>query len=132
MINLTRLYLNSPQPADGLRYGIGHGRPFATAAERRPVVVWNITRRCNLRCIHCYSDSEPRSYGGELTSIRAGLGVGITMNAPQVAAACDIPNDHGAPLGSRGKWPPVSDPVAQPVGWLGTVQVESGEIDHGW
>jgi radical SAM protein with 4Fe4S-binding SPASM domain len=66
MINLTRLYLGESQPADGLRYGIGHGRPFANAAERRPVVVWNITRRCNLRCIHCYSDSEPRGYLGEL------------------------------------------------------------------
>ncbi|GAB4167752.1 MAG: putative heme d1 biosynthesis radical SAM protein NirJ1 [Terrimicrobiaceae bacterium] len=66
MINLTRLYLNESQPADGLRYGVGHGRPFATAAERHPVVVWNITRRCNLRCVHCYSDSEPRFYAGEL------------------------------------------------------------------
>lgn len=67
MINLTRLYLNAPQPADGLRYGLGHERPFVTAAVRKPVVVWNITRRCNLRCIHCYSDSEPREYPGELS-----------------------------------------------------------------
>jgi len=67
MINLTRLYAGAAQPADGLRYGLGHGRPFASAAARRPVVVWNITRRCNLRCLHCYSDSEPREYAGELT-----------------------------------------------------------------
>ena len=38
-----------------------------TAAERRPVVVWNITRRCNLKCVHCYSDSDAREYPGELT-----------------------------------------------------------------
>lgn len=66
MINLTRLYLNVSQNADGLRYGHGPHRQFASAADRRPVVVWNITRRCNLRCMHCYSDSEPMNYSGEL------------------------------------------------------------------
>jgi radical SAM protein with 4Fe4S-binding SPASM domain len=66
MINLTRLLHDRPQPADALRYGIGHGAP-KSAAERRPIVVWNITRRCNLRCVHCYTDSSPRHYPGELT-----------------------------------------------------------------
>lgn len=66
MINITRLYCGVEQPADALRYGKGHGAPV-TAAERRPIVVWNITRRCNLKCIHCYSDSEAREYPGELT-----------------------------------------------------------------
>jgi radical SAM protein with 4Fe4S-binding SPASM domain len=66
MINLTRLYTGTTQPADGLRYGTGHGRPFASAGARRPVVVWNLTRTCNLRCVHCYADSEPRAYDGEL------------------------------------------------------------------
>ena len=66
MINLTRLYCDVAQPMDHLRYGRGHGSP-ATAAERRPIVVWNITRRCNLKCVHCYSDSDAREYPGELT-----------------------------------------------------------------
>jgi radical SAM protein with 4Fe4S-binding SPASM domain len=66
MINLTKLYCGVEQPADALRYGHGHGAP-RKASERRPIVVWNITRRCNLRCIHCYSDSEAREYPGELT-----------------------------------------------------------------
>jgi radical SAM protein with 4Fe4S-binding SPASM domain len=66
MINITRLYCGLAQPADALRYGQGHGAP-RTAAERKPIVVWNITRRCNLRCIHCYSDSDAREYPGELT-----------------------------------------------------------------
>jgi len=65
VLNITRLYCGVQQPADALRYGQGHGAP-KTAAERRPIVVWNITRRCNLRCIHCYSDSEARDYPGEL------------------------------------------------------------------
>lgn len=66
MLNLTRLLCDLEQPADALRYGRGHGAP-ASAATRKPVVVWNITRRCNLRCLHCYSDSAARSYPGELS-----------------------------------------------------------------
>ncbi len=66
MINLTKLYCGLSQNADSLRYGHGHGAPRA-ASERKPIVVWNITRRCNLKCIHCYSDSDARDYPGELT-----------------------------------------------------------------
>lgn len=66
MLNLTRLLCNLPQPADSLRYGLGTQAP-ASAATRKPVVVWNITRRCNLRCLHCYSDSDSRIFPGELT-----------------------------------------------------------------
>jgi radical SAM protein with 4Fe4S-binding SPASM domain len=65
VINLTRLYCGVSQNADHLRYGHGHGAP-KTAEERKPIVVWNITRRCNLKCIHCYSDSDAREYPGEL------------------------------------------------------------------
>ena len=65
MINLTRLYCDESQPMDSLRYGRGHGSPNS-AAERKPIVVWNITRRCNLKCIHCYSDSDSKTYPGEL------------------------------------------------------------------
>ncbi len=66
MINVTKLLCGSPQPADHLRYGEGAGA-VASASLRKPVVVWNITRRCNLRCIHCYSDSTAQHYPGELT-----------------------------------------------------------------
>jgi radical SAM protein with 4Fe4S-binding SPASM domain len=65
MINITKLYCGAAQPADALRYGQGHGAP-RSSGERRPIVVWNITRRCNLRCVHCYSDSDSRYYPGEL------------------------------------------------------------------
>ncbi|MFZ4597649.1 MAG: radical SAM protein [Terrimicrobiaceae bacterium] len=66
MINVTKLLCGSPQPADALRYGEGADAP-AQASLRKPVVVWNITRRCNLKCVHCYSDSTSRHYPGELT-----------------------------------------------------------------
>jgi Fe-coproporphyrin III synthase len=38
------------------------------AREKKPVVVWNTTRRCNLHCAQCYSDSHDRDYPGELTT----------------------------------------------------------------
>ena len=78
MINITRLWTGEAQPADHLRYGHGHGQGKAaggaaegctptSARTRKPIVVWNITRTCNLRCIHCYSDSNAKNYTGELT-----------------------------------------------------------------
>jgi 12,18-didecarboxysiroheme deacetylase len=38
------------------------------SSDKKPVVVWNITRTCNLRCVHCYSHSDQRRYEGELTT----------------------------------------------------------------
>lgn len=70
MVNITKLFCGADQPADGLRYGHGSGAP-KTAAERRPIVVWNCTRTCNLRCVHCYSDSFAKKYPGELDTAQA-------------------------------------------------------------
>lgn len=79
MIGITTLYANRNTPSDGLRYGrqrmegvrardvVTHTPP-AHAGLRRPVVVWNVGRRCNLHCVHCYSDSSNRAYPGELTT----------------------------------------------------------------
>lgn len=70
MINITKLWTGVAQPADSLRYGMGRppGHPGGhTAATRKPITVWNITRTCNLRCVHCYSDSNAMGYPGELT-----------------------------------------------------------------
>lgn len=68
MINVTRLLCGIEQPMDHLRYGQGQDAP-KSAHDRKPVVVWNITRTCNLRCLHCYSDSEARAYKGELNHV---------------------------------------------------------------
>ena len=32
----------------------------------KPVVIWNLTRRCNLRCRHCYTTSADVDFPGEL------------------------------------------------------------------
>lgn len=31
-----------------------------------PVVIWNLIRRCNLTCLHCYSISTDKDFAGEL------------------------------------------------------------------
>lgn len=35
---------------------------------RGPVVIWNLIRRCNLTCKHCYSISADRDFPGELST----------------------------------------------------------------
>ncbi|PRX38067.1 heme d1 biosynthesis radical SAM protein NirJ [Meinhardsimonia xiamenensis] len=41
------------------------GRPV------KPVVIWNLTRRCNLRCRHCYTVSADVHFPGELSHEQA-------------------------------------------------------------
>jgi len=67
MINISKLYCGHSNDSDALRYGEGQSAP-SSAQERRPVVVWNVTKSCNLRCIHCYTSSEAKRYAGELTT----------------------------------------------------------------
>jgi radical SAM protein with 4Fe4S-binding SPASM domain len=80
MINITRLYCGAATGGDALRYGVKTAVPArgasqdetpTTAAERKPVTVWNATRTCNLSCVHCYSDSYNKKYDGELTGAEA-------------------------------------------------------------
>jgi len=65
MINISKLYCDQVTPGDWLRYGKkGSGERAGEiipkkASDRRPIVVWNITRACNLKCVHCYNDSGP-------------------------------------------------------------------------
>ncbi len=37
----------------------------------RPVVIWNMTRRCNLKCRHCYAVAADHDFPGELTTAEA-------------------------------------------------------------
>ena len=80
MIDIGKLYCDGTSTGDGLRYGTeskadAHGnaphRVEKDASQRRPIVVWNTTRTCNLKCVHCYTDSENRKYSNELTTKEA-------------------------------------------------------------
>jgi len=72
MIGISKLYCGAVEPADVLRYNRDSGRLpshlLQFSADKRPVVVWNMTRRCNLKCIHCYSSSQNIAYADELTT----------------------------------------------------------------
>jgi len=77
MINISKLYCDQITPGDWLRYGMaGSGERRGEtvpkkASERRPIVVWNITRACNLKCVHCYNDSGACKAGDELSTAEA-------------------------------------------------------------
>jgi len=66
MISITKLLCDLPSWGDKLRY-----RPDMESSGRRPIVVWNVSRRCNLSCIHCYSNSSNSEYANELTTDEA-------------------------------------------------------------
>jgi radical SAM protein with 4Fe4S-binding SPASM domain len=80
MIDVSALYCGYDSPSLPHRYGrsiravVPEHQRFAkprSADERRPIVVWNITQTCNLKCVHCYSKSEARHYPDELTTEQA-------------------------------------------------------------
>lgn len=61
MIGISKLYCGQAEPSDLLRYGRksahlpAHLLQFSQ--DKKPVVVWNITRKCNLSCLHCYASA---------------------------------------------------------------------------
>jgi len=72
MIGISKLYCGTVEPSDPLRYGRkakdlpSHLLQFSR--DKKPIVVWNTTRRCNLACVHCYSQSANQNYKDELTT----------------------------------------------------------------
>lgn len=59
MIGISKLYCDQVEPSDALRYGRHSGKLpshlLQFSADKKPVVVWNMTQRCNLKCVHCYA-----------------------------------------------------------------------------
>jgi radical SAM protein with 4Fe4S-binding SPASM domain len=73
MLSVTRLLCGTPTPGDEIRYGESAPGHHVRPVHQRPVVVWNVTRRCNLHCAHCYSTSQDQDYPNELATDEARL-----------------------------------------------------------
>jgi 12,18-didecarboxysiroheme deacetylase len=72
MIGISKLYCGTVEPSDALRYGRDSSRLpshlLQFSKDKRPVVVWNVTRRCNLKCVHCYAHAKNIPFDNELTT----------------------------------------------------------------
>jgi radical SAM protein with 4Fe4S-binding SPASM domain len=65
VIDVTALLRGCEPPAAiPRRAGVAADESF----ERKPVVVWSVTRTCNLACVHCAADSAAEAYPGELST----------------------------------------------------------------
>ncbi|MCJ7729522.1 MAG: radical SAM protein [Sedimentisphaerales bacterium] len=63
MINISKLYCGRAGESDTLRY--------SAKDSSGPVVVYNCTSKCNLKCLHCYSSSQTNQRDDELDTTQA-------------------------------------------------------------
>lgn len=72
MISVTKLLFATDYYGDKLRYtSDAHKAKNGVRPGAGPVVVWNSTRTCNLKCRHCYMSSDAKKYANELTTAEA-------------------------------------------------------------
>ncbi|MGE5372590.1 MAG: radical SAM protein [Solirubrobacterales bacterium] len=74
MIGCTKLLCGTATVSDVIKHqsaGQVPARLLQFSDSNRPLVVWNMTNRCNLRCEHCYIHAEDRQYKGELSTDEA-------------------------------------------------------------
>lgn len=72
MISVTKLLFDTEYFGDSLRYSKHSlGSQHGTTVNSGPVVVWNSTRTCNLKCVHCYMESDAQKYQDEMTTAEA-------------------------------------------------------------
>ncbi len=72
MIGVSKLYCGAVEAGDLLRYPGRQARELPShllqfSADKKPVLVWNITRRCNLKCLHCYAQATAGPAPDELS-----------------------------------------------------------------
>lgn len=68
MLSISNILCNHKAGNEKLRYG--HVSPVEASVgleTPKPVVVWAVTKACNLRCVHCYASAQPDALPGELT-----------------------------------------------------------------
>jgi len=63
MLSISNILCGHRAGNEALRYG----HTQREDGIPRPVVVWAVTRACNLRCVHCYASADATPAPGELT-----------------------------------------------------------------
>ncbi|MBI5181951.1 MAG: radical SAM protein [Nitrospirae bacterium] len=71
MLGVTKLLCETTETEKEIACGKHSPRLLQFSQEKRPVVVWNITKQCNLHCMHCYADSKDQNYENELNTKEA-------------------------------------------------------------
>ena len=78
------------------------------SADKKPVVVWNVTKQCNLKCVHCYAKATAGPAPDELTGAEGlallrdlkNFGVPVVLfSGGEPLMRPDLPN------WSNGPWP---------------------------
>ena len=86
MLSVSKLITGAEEPGDRLRYRTG---------PRKPVVVVNATKACNLRCRHCYAHATADPADNELTRDEILVLVDNLVWSGRVAAGDDDPATAG-------------------------------------
>ena len=74
MIGCTKLLCGTATVSEVIKYSGQENLPpqlLQFSDSYRPLVVWNVTNRCNLRCQHCYINAEDQQYKNELSTEEA-------------------------------------------------------------
>ena len=75
MIGISKLYCGQVEPSDALRYGRHSGalpsHLLQFSKDKKPVVVWNMTKRCNLKCVHCYAHAVDTDGTDDISTAQA-------------------------------------------------------------
>lgn len=98
MINFTKLLGGTPSISQALKDVSKKGKSplFKACNASSPLVVFNITRQCNLDCLHCYLESKNKKYAGELTleQIKAAIDSLEKINIPILLLSGGEPLAH--------------------------------------
>ncbi len=72
MIGISKLYCGTVEPSDVLRYNRNStmlpSNLLQFSEDKKPVIVWNVTNKCNLNCIHCYAKANNMTKNEELST----------------------------------------------------------------
>jgi len=73
LIGCTKLICGKATVSEAIKYREGEIPPHLLqfSTNHRPIVVWNMTNRCNLSCKHCYIGAKDEEHRGELTTRQA-------------------------------------------------------------